>query len=413
MKASVGNQSRRVLIIVENLPVPFDRRVWMEATTLHAAGYQVSVICPTGKGYEALSEERDGIAIYRHQLPREVSSAIGYLREYSSALWSEWWLSWRVLRERGFDVIHACNPPDLIFLVAMWFKLLLGKRFIFDQHDLNPELYESKFGKRGLFWWGLKIAERMTFFTADVVISTNESYRKIALERGKIRPERVHVVRSGPDLSRFNPVPANPAYRRGYTYLVGYLGVMGEFDGVDHLVRAAHHLVVVCGRRDIGFCLIGNGPMFESLKMLAKELGVEQQVEFTGRISDGDMINRLSSCDVCVDCDPLNPLNDKSTMNKILEYMALERPIVQYDLVEGRHSAQEASLYAKPNDIVDLAKQIAYLLGEPELRKQMGRFGRERMENVLEWRHQVPKLLAAYGMAFGDNPVAAPTTVVT
>ena len=392
MTASPG----KVLIIVENLPVPFDRRVWTEARTLRQAGYQVSVICPVGKGYEALEEEIEGIDIYRHRLPPEANSAVGYFREYVAALRWEWKLAHKVHKKRGFDVIHACNPPDLIFLVAAWFKLLYGTKFIFDHHDVNPELYESKFHRRDLFYHGLRLAERLTFALADTVISTNDFYREIAVTRGRIPPEKVFVVRSAPDLSRFSRVPENPAFRRGRRYLVGYLGVMGPQDGVDHLLQAAHELVVKRGRKDIQFCLIGKGPVFESLKTMAQELQVADCVEFTGRIPDAEMIERISSCDVCVNPDPLNPLNDISTMNKILEYMALERPIVQYDLQEGRRSAAGASLYAKPNNSVDLANEIERLLADPQTRARMGQLGRQRMVEQLEWRHQIPKLMRAY-----------------
>jgi glycosyltransferase involved in cell wall biosynthesis len=393
--------TRRVLIIVENLPVPFDRRVWMEATTLKRAGYQVSLISPTGKGCESLYEEIDGIRIYRHRLPPERSSALGYIREYAYALWSEWRLARKVRKECGFDVIHACNPPDLIFFVALWFKVLYGTDFIFDHHDLSPELYESKFKRRDVFYYILRLAERLTFLSADVVIATNESYKEIAVLRGKKPPERVHVVRSAPDLSRFSKVAARSTYRRGRRYLVGYLGVMAEFDGVDHLIKVAHELVSTRGRKDIQFCLIGSGPMLGSLKKLAQALNVHDYLEFTGRIPDSEVIERLSSCDVCVDPDPLNPLNNKSTMNKILEYMALERAIVQYDLLEGRRSAADASLYAEPNNIQDFATKIESLLSNPNARAQMGRVGLQRMFETLEWKHQVPRLLKAYADTLG------------
>jgi glycosyltransferase involved in cell wall biosynthesis len=231
---------------------------------------------------------------------------------------------------------------------------------------------------------------------ADTVISTNESYKEVAILRGHKPPDQVHVVRSAPDLRRFKPVPANPVYRHGRCYLVGYLGVMGEFDGVDHLIRVVHELVVKRERKDIHFCLVGSGPMIESLKALARSLQVEEHVEFTGRISDDELIERLSSCDVCVNPDPLNPLNEKSTMNKILEYMALERPIVQYDLLEGRRSAGDASLYADPNNIEAFASDIESLLRDPEGRFRMGKTGRQRMVESLEWKYQVPRLLKAY-----------------
>jgi glycosyltransferase involved in cell wall biosynthesis len=388
--------SQKILIIVENLPVPFDRRVWMECMTLREAGYEVSVICPTGRGFTSLYEELEGVHIYRHELPPEISSSLGYLREYSAALWAEWRLAWKIRRKHGFDLIHMCNPPDLIFLVAIWFKLLFGTKIIFDHHDLNPELYESKFNKRGIFYYLLKIAERMTFLVADTVISTNESYKEVAIKRGHKRPEKIHVVRSGPNVSKFKRVERNKDYYHGRKYLVGYMGVMGEFDGVDHLVRAAAEIINERKRTDIQFCFIGSGPTLESLKQLAIDFDIADYLEFTGRIPDDELIERLSSCDVCVDPDPLNPLNDKSTMNKILEYMALERPIVQYSLLEGRRSAEEASLYAEPNNIQDLATKIEDLLADPDACQRMGEVGRQRMNDVLGWEHQKPRLLAAY-----------------
>jgi glycosyltransferase involved in cell wall biosynthesis len=397
----------KVLIIVENLPVPFDRRVWMEATTLRNAGYQVSVICPTGKGCQEGYEQIEGVHVYRHALPPEQSSVVGYLREYSCALWSEWKLAWRVRRDRGFDVIQACNPPDLIFLIAAWFKLFHGTKFIFDQHDLGPEMYESKFRRRGFFWALLRIAERLSFMLADMVISPNESYKEVAMTRGRRKQDTTHVVRSGPNVAIFRRVPENPAHRRGHRYLVGYLGVMAEFDGVDHLVKAVRELVIHRNRTDIQFCLIGAGPMLNSLRKLARELGIGEHIEFTGRISDGEMIERISSCDLCVGPDPLNPLNDKCTMNKILEYMALERPIVQYDLLEGRRSAGGAALYAQPNNIEDLASKIETLLADPYARARMGRTGLDRMVDLLEWRHQAPKLLEAYRKALNGRPTVS------
>jgi glycosyltransferase involved in cell wall biosynthesis len=402
MKDPAGKKERGVLIIVENLPVPFDRRVWMESTTLRSNGYRVSVICPSTSQYNLPYEEVDGIHIYRHPLPPEVSSAAGYLREYCVALWHQWRLAGRIRKKHGFDVIHACNPPDLIFLVAAWFKVFHRKKFLFDHHDLCPELYESKFERRGMFHRLLLIAEWCTFKLADTVISTNTSYREIAITRGGKDPHRVHVVRSGPDLNRFRRVSPNPVYRRDREFLVGYLGVMGEFDGVHHLVEAAHELVSNRKRTDIQFCLIGSGPMLESLKNLAKQLKIERNIEFPGRIPDQEMVERLSTCDVGVDPDPLNPLNDKSTMNKILEYMALELPVVQYDLTEGRRSAEEASLYAEPNNVKQLATCIETLLADPDRRREMGAEGRRRMEEKLEWSHQAPKLVMAYDSLFEE-----------
>lgn len=258
-------RDRRVLIIVENLPAPFDRRVWQEATTLHGAGYGVTIICPTGKGFERRHERIDGIDIYRHPLPLEAQGALGYALEYSAALFWQSLLACKVLWRHGFDVIHACNPPDLIFLVGGLFKLLGRKKFVFDHHDLNPELYEAKFARRDLFWHLLRLAERLTFRAADVSIATNESYRRIAIERGRMDPERVFVVRSGPKLERLKLMPPVPALKRGRRFLVGYVGVMGAQEGIDRLLRAAHHVVRECGRDDVHFGLVGGGTSLEAM----------------------------------------------------------------------------------------------------------------------------------------------------
>jgi glycosyltransferase involved in cell wall biosynthesis len=389
----------KVLIIVENLPVPFDRRVWMEATTLQRAGYHVSVISPKGKGYEKDYETIEGIHIYRHSLPTEVSSVTGYFREYSCALTWEFRLARRVWQEQGFDLIHICNPPDLLFLVAGWFKFFHRVKVIYDQHDLNPELYEAKYGRRDIFYYGLRCAEFLTFATADIVISTNESYRNIALSRGRKKNDGVFIVRSGPDLSRFRPLPPNPTYRRGRKYLVGYVGVMGEQEGIDYLLQAVQYAVLEKNRKDFHVVLIGSGPMLCQLEALTEELGIAEYVEFTGRISDEELLARLSSCDLCVNPDRKNLLNELSTMNKVLEYMALGKPIVQFDLLEGRRSAAGASLYVIPNDKIDFAEKMLWLLDSPQHRTQMAVEGKRRMREMLEWRHQAPVLLEAYAKA--------------
>jgi glycosyltransferase involved in cell wall biosynthesis len=395
----IAQKPRRVLIIVENLPVPFDRRVWQEATTLQQAGYEVAIICPKGKGYEKGREVIDNIHVYRHALPIEASGALGYAIEYSWALLWEFVLTLRVLWTRGFDVIHACNPPDTIFLIGGFFKLF-GKKFIFDHHDINPELYEAKFGRRDAFYRLLVALERWTFRTATVSIATNESYKKIAVQRGGKRPERVFVVRSGPDLRRLKTVAPVPELKQGRQYLVGYVGVMGKQEGIDYLLRGVQHIVRDLKRTDIHFGLVGGGTELEDMKAYARELGVADYVTFTGRVPDQQMLEMLNTADVCVNPDVANEMNDKSTMNKVMEYMALGKPIVQFDLTEGRFSAQEASLYADKNNELDLARKIVRLLDDAELRERMGRFGRTRVENELEWKYEVPKLLAAYDMAF-------------
>jgi glycosyltransferase involved in cell wall biosynthesis len=362
----------------------------------------VSIICPKGKGYERGHEVLEGIHIYRHTLPIEASGALGYAMEYAWALFWEFLLAWRVLLSRGFDVIHACNPPDTIFLIGGFFKLF-GKKFIFDHHDINPELYEAKFGRHDLFYKLLVAFERWTFRTADVSIATNESYKRIAIERGGMQPERVFVVRSGPDLRRLKIIPPVPELKKGRKYLVGYVGVMGKQEGIDYLLRAAQYIVRELKRTDIQFGLVGGGTELEDMKVYAQSLGVSDYITFTGRIPDQQMLEMLNTADVCVNPDVANEMNDKSTMNKIMEYMALGKPLVQFDLTEGRYSAQEASLYAEKNNERDLARKILQLLDDPELRTKMGRFGRNRVESELEWKYEVPKLLAAYDTVFASG----------
>jgi glycosyltransferase involved in cell wall biosynthesis len=400
MRAGVAlAPGRRVLIIVENLPLPFDRRVWQEARTLHGHGYQVSIICPKGKGYEKSFEELDGVAIYRHSMPFEASGALGYALEYSWALAAEFLLSLKVLCTRGFDVIHGCNPPDMIFLIGGFYKIF-GKKFLFDHHDINPELYEAKFQRRDVFYKLMLALERWTFRTADVCVATNESYRKIAIERGGRQPSKVFVVRSGPDLRRLKVLPPQPELKQGRRYLVGYVGVMGRQEGIDGLLAAVQHIVHSMKRTDIHFGLVGGGTELDAMRKLAQELQVADYVTFTGRVPDAELLAMLNTADVCVNPDVANEMNDKSTMNKIMEYMALGKPIVQYDLTEGRVSAQQASLYARRNDPIDMARQIVELLDDEPRRKQMGEWGRERVKNSLAWEHEVPRLLAAYDTLF-------------
>jgi glycosyltransferase involved in cell wall biosynthesis len=369
--------------------------VWQEAGALRDAGYAVSIICPTGKRCDKKYEVLEDIHIWRYDLPREGAGAAGYLLEYGVALPMKFYLSLKVLGKRGFDVIHACNPPDLFFLIGAFYKIF-GRKFVFDHHDANPELYEAKFERRDLLWKLMMWLERFTFRTADVSIATNESYRRIAVGRGGMAPEKVFVVRSGPSLERMRIVPPVEALKKGRRYLVGYVGVMGRQEGIDYLLEAAAHLVHEMKRSDVHFGLVGGGTSLEEMKGLARELRVDEYVTFTGRVSDGALLGMLNTADVCVNPDVANEMNDISTMNKVMEYMALGKPIVQFDLAEGRFSAQAASLYARRNDPVDLAQKIAELLDDPARRAAMGAFGRRRVESELEWRYEAPKLLAAY-----------------
>lgn len=386
----------RVLIIVENLPVPFDRRVWSEATTLRSAGYEVSVICPKGPGAERAFEVLEGIQIWRHSLPFEARGATGYLREYASALFWEFVLSFRVWLARGFDVIHACDPPDLIFLVAGFWKILFGVRFIFDQHDISPELYEAKFGRRDVFWRLLCWLERRSFALADVSIATNNSYREIAITRGRMAPGKVFVVRSGPDLDRVREAPADARWKNGRAFLVAYVGVIGAQEGIDLLLKTVAHVVRARGRTDVQFVVMGAGPELDYVRGVAIALRLDSFVTFTGRVDDATLFTVLSTADACVNPDRPNAMNDKSTMNKIMEYMALGKPIVQFDLTEGRFSAQDASLYAKNTDTADFGDRILELLDDPARRAAMGEAGRARIRDILAWPHEAPKLLAAY-----------------
>ena len=390
---------KKILIIVENLPSPFDRRVWQEATTLYENGYQVNIICPVGKGYEKKFEVIDGIYIYRHGLPLEADGFVGYILEYSVALFWEFVLAWKVLLTRGFDVIQACNPPDNIFLIGGFFKLL-GKKFVFDHHDVNPELYEAKFGRKDFLYKVMLLLEKLTFKVADISIATNDSYRKIAIERAGMDPKKIFVVRSGPKLDRLKILPPVSELKKGRKFLIGYVGVMGKQEGIDSLLRSASYLIKECRRTDIHFGLVGGGTELESMKSYAKKLEIADYVTFTGRVSDQEMLELLNTADVCVNPDIANKMNDISTMNKIMEYMALGKPMVQFDLAEGRFSAQEASLYARKNDEEDMANKIVELLDSPELRKKMGKFGRNRVLNALEWKYEAPKLLKAYEELF-------------
>ncbi|MET9063516.1 glycosyltransferase family 4 protein [Streptosporangium sandarakinum] len=385
---------RKALILVENLSVPFDRRVWQESTALRDAGWEVHVICPRGAKRDTEPyAEVEGVRIHRYPLRAATGGPLGYLREYGTALWH----TFRLARRVGpVDVVHACNPPDLLFLVALAMRRR-GARFVFDQHDLVPELYLSRFGRgEDLLYRAVRLLERLTYRAADVVIATNESYRDVAVGRGGKRPERVFVVRSAPVVERFHQVPVEEGLRRGRPHLLCYLGVMGPQDGVDYALRSLARLRDELGRTDWHAVFVGSGDTFDDMVALSRELGLADQVEFTGRIPDDDLLRYLSAADVCLAPDPLNPLNDVSTMNKIMEYMAMARPVVSFDLREARVSAGEAALYAPANDESAFAKLVARLLDDPGERRRMGEIGRARVSGPLSWEHSRTALLAAY-----------------
>jgi glycosyltransferase involved in cell wall biosynthesis len=401
--------NRRVLIIVENLPVPFDTRVWQEATTLAANGYEVSVISPKGKGFSAEYEKLNGVNVYRHDLPKEGNGPWGYAREYFSALRKEIKLAEVIYRERGFDVIHGCNPPDDIFLVARRFRKR-GVRYVFDHHDICPELFEAKFGEfrnlgflKRLLYRSQVVLERQTYKNAEFAFVTNESYRQIAIHRDQMDPNKVVILRSGPKLDRLRIQDPNPELKAGHRFMIGYVGVIGQQEGIEYLLEAASILKKQHGFEHCLWVIIGGGPHLEAMKEASRQMDLDDCVTFTGRASDADMLAYLNTADVCVNSDEFNEMNDKSTMNKILEYMALAKPIVQFDLTEGRYSAEAASLYAEPNNASDLARKIQLLLEDPALRQQMGEYGRARVVNELSWEHTSKSLLWAYQDMFNGQ----------
>lgn len=387
----------RVLIVVENLSVPMDRRVWQESQALTEAGYDVVVICPKGSTQDTESEETiGGVRILRYPLRAATGGPAGYLREYGLALWHTMRLALRVRREGPVHVVHACNPPDLLFLVALPLKWR-GAKFLFDHHDLVPELFLSRFPGRGpLLYRASALLERITFRFADAVISTNDSYRQVAIERGRMAPERVTVVRSAPDLGRFVQRDPDPELRRGKPHLAAYLGVMGPQDGVDYALRALAHVRHKLGRDDLHSIFMGAGDTFDEMVELARELGLEDCVEFTGRVPDEFVQRCLSTADVCLSPDPHNPLNNVSTMNKVVEYMAMGRPLVSFELDEARVSAGEAAVYAPANDETAFAELLDDLLDDSDRRAAMGEIGRKRVEAELSWATSRRNLLTCY-----------------
>jgi glycosyltransferase involved in cell wall biosynthesis len=391
--------AKKVLIIVENLPVPRDFRVWKEACSLRDAGYEVIVLCPRGKGAEEGYEFLSGVHVYRHPTTKEGNSSWGHVREYVNALFWEYLYAWRIYFRHGFHVIQGCNPPDNIFVVALPFKLL-GVKYIFDHHDLTPELYLSKYGKKGLMYRIQLLLERQTLNSSDVVITTNNSYRDIAISRGGVSADDIFVVRNGPSGNAFKAVMANCRHKYGKRFLVGYVGTMNTQDGLDILLDVALRLKNL-GRRDIHFTCVGTGPELVNLRRMNEEKGLEDTVTFTGYVPYAELVEILSTADVCVNPDRPCEMNSMSTMIKIMEYMALGKPIVQFEGTEGRFSAQEASLYSDGADhVADFGDKILWLLDHPEERSLMGEFGRRRIEKDLAWEHSVEKLLAAYEKTF-------------
>jgi glycosyltransferase involved in cell wall biosynthesis len=368
--------------------------VWQESSALRDAGWDVSVICPQGTSRDTETYvEIEGVKIYRYPLRAAKSGPTGYVREYGSALWH----TWRLIKTVGpVDVLHVCNPPDLFFILARRLKRR-GTRFIFDQHDLVPELYHSRFDRGEDFLWRLLCRlERATYRAADVVIATNESYRNVALTRGDKSANEVIVVRSAPVVERFHQLPVDESLKRGKPHLLCYLGVMGPQDGVDYALRALAKLRDELGRTDWHAVFIGSGDAFDVMVRLTDELALGDQVDFTNRIPDEELLRYLSTSDVCLSPDPMNPLNNVSTMNKVMEYMAMSKPIVSFDLKEAKVSAGEAAVYAPANDELAFAALIAQLLDDPGARARMGEIGRQRVAGPLSWEVSRSALIDAY-----------------
>jgi glycosyltransferase involved in cell wall biosynthesis len=393
---SSPRKRERVLILVQNLSVPFDRRVWLECRSLIDAGFRVAVVCPKAPG-DPTYYRLNGVDLYKYPSYAPGTSGVSFVLEYVYSFFATLFLSLRASMRGRFAVVQSCNPPDLFWPIGLLFRILHGSSFVFDHHDLCPELYQSRFpdGNR-LIYRALRFMERRTMRTADHVISTNNSYRQIVLDRDGIPATSMTVVRTGPDLTKLRRTTAEPSLRRDKRHLVAYLGVMGPQDGVELVLEMADHVVHQLGRRDIGFTLIGSGDCFADLVALSQRLDLSEFVTFTGRIPDAEVAAILSSADLGVSPDPKNPLNDVSTMNKTMEYMAFGLPVVAFDLRETRFSAGDAAVYATPNDVCELATLAVDLIDDEPRRLEMGMVGRARVEQELAWDHQAPLYVEVY-----------------
>jgi glycosyltransferase involved in cell wall biosynthesis len=403
MNGPKGSRPHRVLMLVENLSFPWDRRMRHLARALQQSGYSVCVISPKGESQDRRSfEEIDGVKVYRYP-SWQAGSGRGYIVEYTWAFFCTVVLSLFVWMRHGIDIIHSANPPDFFFLLA-WPLKLLGKKYVFDEHDVSPELYEAKFHRRDWVYHVLVMLERASYHVADLVLATNESYRDIARERGRIPDAQLAIVRNGVDMGYFRHKPPRPELKESFAYMALYLGVMGRQDGVDCVIHAAHHLVHTCKRRDVLFVLIGKGECSADLQNLTRDLQLESFVHFLGYVSDELLLDYLSTADVCLAPDPPDRMNQVSTMTKILEYMACKRPIVSFDLLESRRSAGEAAIYVEKKDDALFAAAINDLLNDRVRREQMGRAGLERSIHLIGWDRSRQCLLEAYSRLSGEKP---------
>ena len=394
----------KILMLLENYSAPADDRVWPEATTLRGAGFQVSIICPKGS-----TQDREpyicieGIHIYRYRAPTYANKYIAYIAEYGVAMFMTFWLSLKVLFRHGFDAIHVANPPDMFFLIGLFYRPL-GKKFVFDQHDPAPELFQVIFKGRMKFLQKLMfVFEWCSYKTAHLVITTNTSQKQLAVKRGHCHADKVFVVRNGPDLERLKVVTHEPELKRGRRYLLAYVGLMGIQDGVEYALYTLYELVHKRGRQDVSLVLMGDGDAASGLHMLTHELQLDEYVNFTGWVISKDLVRYLTVADVGLTPDPQNGLNEFCTIVKTMEYMAMGKPVVAFDLAETRFTAQDAALYAIPNLVEDFASKIEVLLDDENLRLRMGACGRKRIEEVLSWDHTKKELLLAYkGLFYHD-----------
>jgi glycosyltransferase involved in cell wall biosynthesis len=405
----VGSRPR-TLIIVQNLPVPFDRRVWLECQALTADGYDVTVICPKGES-DPDRQVLDGVTLLKYRPYAPGGGAVSFVLEYAYSFLATARLVRRARRQGRFDVLQACNPPDIFWPIARWLRRRDGSLFVFDHHDLCPELYDSRFPQgAALPRRGLVALERATFRAADHIVATNASYAEIARRRGDKHPADVTVVRTGPDPERLRRQATVPERRRGRQHLVAYIGVMGPQDGVDLAVRAAAHVVHDLGRRDISFTFMGSGDSYDDTVALRDALELHDYVELPGRVPDETVMEVLSTADVGLSPDPKNPLNDVSTMNKTLEYMAFGIPVVAFDLKETRVSAAGAATYAASGDVAGYAQAIVDLVDDETRREGMGLLGRLRIEEELGWPHQRDAYVGVYDRLVGRAKTSAGPT---
>ena len=414
MKESAG----KILMIVEN-PYPQDTRVRNEANKLFKAGYKVSVIA---KKYpnQTLTEDVFGVKVYRVpwfevfrktteakslivKILYKIGTKLGYIIEYFYFTIAAFLYSFIVLLKEGFDVVHLHNPPNTLFIIGLFYRIF-GKKFVFDHHDLSPELYLSRYKTSGgLIHKILLLEEKLCLRSANIVIATNESYKEIDIVRGRKNPADIFIVRNGPDLNLFREVEPDYELKNSGKKILVYIGVMGPQDGVDYLLRALHILVNEFNRKDFYCVIIGPGDILDELKELREELNLQDYCRFTGKIPFDDLLKYLSTADICVDPNPSNPLNDYSTWIKVMEYMSLGKPIVSYNLKETRFSAQQAALYATPNNEREFAEKIIELMDNPQLRKEMGEYGKQRVKNELAWEIVSENLLAAYKKLLPDK----------